>query len=338
MASKAGVPAAGRRDRADEDRASVVIGLVADPDLPAEMAGELAGDLPELLSQRIDDQTSWVVSTTHRARRAETGAELLESTREGKREEGWDLAISLTELPLREGGRPVVVYADVTDGIGMVSLSALGPAPARRRAREAIVGLVGHLVRSAPDEPAQLPSVAPRARGSRRLPAGVVRAERPWRLVVGLPRALSAAVATTAIALMNVTVWQVGDALGPLRLCLLTIGSVAAMVAWLIVAHGLWERSSTSAARDQVRGFNAATVLTLTLGVMCMYFVTFVIAVLAAELLIDGDLLRSKLQHSVGLGDYLTLAWMVSSSATIGGALGSGLESSEAVRKAVRLT
>lgn len=359
MTSEAGEPAARQRVQGDADRVSVVIGLLADPDLPAEIAYELAADLPELLSERIDDGTSWAVSTRRQALAAGTRAELCEAARERMREEGWDLAISLTDLPLGEGGRPVAVDANVEDGIGVVSLPALGPAQPRGRAREAIVGLVGHLVRSARDKPAhagvaeapESPApaearsgsehaagdvrfVASRARRNARLLADMVRADRPWRLLLGLSRVLSAAAATAAIALMNVTVWQVGDALGPLRLCLVTVGSVGAMVAWLIVAHGLWERSSTSALRDQVRLFNAATVLTLTLGVLCMYLVVFVVDVLVAEVFIDGDLLRSKLRHSIGLGDYLTLAWVVTAAATIGGALGSGLESTEAVRHA----
>src|SRR4029453_4998526 len=37
----------------------VVLGLLADPDLPAELAERLAGELPELLAERLDDQGSW---------------------------------------------------------------------------------------------------------------------------------------------------------------------------------------------------------------------------------------------------------------------------------------
>jgi hypothetical protein len=38
--------------------------------------------------------------------------------------------------------------------------------------------------------------------------------------------------------------------------------------------------------------------------------------------------------HPVGLRDYLTLAWIISSMATVGGAIGSGLEDEEHVRAA----
>src|SRR5205823_13505641 len=54
----------------------------------------------------------------------------------------------------------------------------------------------------------------------------------------------------------------------------------------------------------------------------------------AAELLLSPHALASGLGHPVGTGDYATLAWFTASLATVGGALGAGLESDEAVREA----
>jgi hypothetical protein len=53
-----------------------------------------------------------------------------------------------------------------------------------------------------------------------------------------------------------------------------------------------------------------------------------------AELLLSPDALASGLGHSVRTADYARLAWFTATLATVGGALGAGLESDEAVREA----
>jgi cell division protein FtsX len=63
--------------------------------------------------------------------------------------------------------------------------------------------------------------------------------------------------------------------------------------------------------------------------------VALLVATLAAAwFLVTGELLGQTLRHPVGWSEYLTIAWLASSFATVGGALGSGLESDQAVRAA----
>jgi hypothetical protein len=45
----------------------ISIGLIADPDLPAEIAEDLAGQLPGLLADKVDAETRWVVCGPPRA-------------------------------------------------------------------------------------------------------------------------------------------------------------------------------------------------------------------------------------------------------------------------------
>ena len=176
--------------------------------------------------------------------------------------------------------------------------------------------------------------VLPGVRGQVRLLAGMVRANRPWHLITGLSGSLAAALAAGAFAVVTSDIWQLADSLGPVRLSVATVCSIGAMVAWLIVDHELWERPGGRVARDRAQLFNTATVLTVALGVGCLY-VALLVATLAAEwLLITGELLRQTLRHPVGWPDYVTIAWLASSIATVGGALGSGLESDKAVRAA----
>jgi hypothetical protein len=64
------------------------------------------------------------------------------------------------------------------------------------------------------------------------------------------------------------------------------------------------------------------------------YVVLFAGTALAAALLIDTSVLGQTLQRPVQATDYLTLARIISSLATVGGAIGSGLEDEETVRAA----
>ena len=76
------------------------------------------------------------------------------------------------------------------------------------------------------------------------------------------------------------------------------------------------------------------TVATVLVGVLALYAALLVLTVLAALLLVPSGLLAEQLGHPAGIADHLELAWLASSVATVGGALGAGLESDEAVREA----
>jgi hypothetical protein len=164
---------------------------------------------------------------------------------------------------------------DAADGVALVSVPALGALRLYRRTRQAIVRLVGELVEEAPragrrgprshdrraglaraarriapgDQGAGVRFVASAVWGRVRLVAGMVRANRPWRLMLGLSSSLAAALATSAFGLTQDTVWQLADALTPWRLAVAALGSIATLVVWMIVDHELWERRSGPAAR-----------------------------------------------------------------------------------------
>jgi hypothetical protein len=65
-----------------------------------------------------------------------------------------------------------------------------------------------------------------------------------------------------------------------------------------------------------------------------MYAILFVLALIAAVVLIDSGYFAQTLGHPVGLGSYLNLVWLCSSVGIVAGALGSSLEDEETVRKA----
>jgi hypothetical protein len=348
------------------DRDELVLGLLAAPGRPTEVAKALAEDLPALLADRVSDAVSWRVPVRTDSAVADVrhGVEAIDFARARLLRDGWDMAVCLIDAPLRIGRRPVVADASATHGVALISLPALGAVQTRRRARDAVIRLVDGLVGESldlgahgprrrarvshriaslaapiravepPDGDVDLRFVAAVVRGNVRLLGGMVRANRPWRLIVRLSRALAAATAAVVFALVTSDLWVLADALTWLRLLVLTVLSVGAMVVWLIVAHRLWEARQGRGSRQQTVLFNAATTLTLLLGAASLYAALFALTLGAAAVVIDVGVLGEALGHDAGLGDYAALAWMASSLATIAGGLGAGLESDEAVREA----
>ena len=80
--------------------------------------------------------------------------------------------------------------------------------------------------------------------------------------------------------------------------------------------------------------FNIATTATVVIGVAAFYAALFVLSLLAGLLLVVPSLLADAISRPVTFGDYVEVAWLTASLATVGGALGAGLESDEAVRRA----
>jgi uncharacterized membrane protein YidH (DUF202 family) len=105
--------------------------------------------------------------------------------------------------------------------------------------------------------------------------AGMVRVNRPWRLVLELRSALAAAVATAAFGLVSSPVWEISGAISTIRLWIATVVSLIAIVGWLILNHGLWQYPKTTDPRErrQIRLYNAATLSTLAIGVLVSYVV-----------------------------------------------------------------
>jgi hypothetical protein len=331
------------------------------PDYPARVAARLTAELAGQLAERVDADVRWTVREgwDEVAPRRDGGVEaLLDDLARRRADARWDVAICLTDLPLHAERVPLVAQASARRRVAMVSLPALGLRQLRA-VRAAVPDLVGRLLTDASDErvppagwaPAELASQVPAIRrvvgeadagelgyvaarliGQVRLLTGM--ANRPGRALLGLSKLLVGAFGTAAFALTTSTIWQMGDALGGLRLAVIMLLGLTALVAWLIVAHDLWEKPDRETPAELAQLFNLGTVLTLTLATAVSYLVLFAGTVLAAALLIDTSVLEQTLQRPVDFTDYLILAWIISSLATVGGAIGSGLEDEDTVRAA----
>jgi hypothetical protein len=337
------------------------LGVLAAPTLSAAILSALENDLVATLPTRLPGG-DWRVEVVQAPLLSlpATDSELVAAARELLLDHEWDLAVCLTDLPLHVARRPVVAHASPVHAVAIVSVPALGVLGLRHRVCDTVLELVdgllgepgsastgrtGHLrrrrlarrVRELSDDDPATATFGFTSRvisGHLRLLVGMVRANQPWRLVTRLSRALVAATATGAFALVTSDIWRIANAAGALRLTVATAGSIVALTLTLILGADLWERAGSARVRGQVALFNIATVSTVLIGVAVLYIATFVLATCAAAVLVPRSLLDSAVGHDVHFTGLVTLGWLVSSVATIGGALGAGLESDEAVRNA----
>lgn len=349
-------------------RERVVLGLLADPEAPAELARQLVDELPALLAGRLGDTREWEVRVL--AERLPVVhsdySQLRNVARARMQQQDWDYVVCITDSPLYSGGEALVADVLAGERIAVVSLPAFGGVLARERLREVLVEVAADLAGEGPGRsggaesvpggqrlrPTELPGefrwVKPHgeqwedrilASHSRlRLLFGMVAANQPWRLVFGLTRALAAALAAGAYVLVTPTIWQLADSLDSTRLIVVMVFSVTVMVAWLILDHDLWVKESDAIPREEARLYNSSTILTLVLGVSFTYVGLFTISLLAAIFLIDEDFFRAQLGHPAGWREYLVVAWFSASLSVLAGALGSGFDSPESARRAAYST
>jgi uncharacterized membrane protein len=343
----------------------VVLGVVAANERSLRLAERLVDELPAALGERFGDvQWRAELGELEPAELSASSRELVDAVRRCLLARGWALAVGLTELPLRVGRRPVTAHASATDGVGLVSLPALGAVGIEKRLHRAVLHLVEGLLgeasvardrgteRRAARIAARLAELASplgharvhedgtvrffaaALRGNLRLLVGMVKANQPARVMLRLSRAVVGALGVAAYALASSNIWELADGTTWPRLIGLAMFSVLLTCGALVLAHGLWERARDPGARERVLLFNLATTATLVLAVLTLYGALLAISGLCGAALIAPGLLARRLQHAVGVPDYVRLACLVASLATIGGALGSLVESDLAVREA----
>src|SRR3954469_5012724 len=256
--------------RAQGRDGTVVLGLVAPSGVARELADQIAAELPGELADRLGD-VNWQVRAAG-AQRAETTPSteaLKQSVRRRMQDEGWDLAVGLTDLPLQANRRPVTAHASAMYRVGLLSVPALGarsvPARAMRAVLNLVEGLLGEEVgrrqrrgesgrahrmrqrldelrsplgRSRADEDATIAFVGATLRGNLRLLVGMIRANQPARVIARLSSALAVSLGTAAYAMSSSSIWMLSHGMAWPRLALLGAASMITLCVVLVLAHG----------------------------------------------------------------------------------------------------
>lgn len=342
----------------------IVLGVIAGPGLQEKLTAYLLERLPAALRERFPEASWQVVIRTEQFAGPGADVDLAQLARRLMLEEGWDLAVCLTARPLRVGRRPVTAEASASLGVGVISQPALGAIGLSRRLLEAVLLTVEAMLRTRDhgdlatlhrdqrqriedlgklssalgrpleEAPGKIAFATATAIGNLRLLVGAIRGNRPWALTLGLSRSLVAALGTSAFGLTSPVIWRMSDAMNGARMGLLMIASLFAIGFTFMAAHNLWEHAPTRLARTRVVLINFATSSTVAIGVMTSYVALLAFNYVFGAALVPETVLQTELGHPVAPLQYLRIAWLVSSLATLGGALGAVLENNTAVRAA----
>jgi len=343
----------------------MVIGLTIPTDFPERLTRVITERIPPALSAQFP-RTSWkIVVRTEELAGPARDVDLTDVAHRTMLEEHWDLVVCLTARPLRVGRRPVTAEASGSLGVGIVSIPALGAVSLDRRVPDAVhltieallcsrrhphnvakehqdrmeriedlgklSAAVGHPFQV---EQGKIAFATATATGNLRLLLGSIRGNRPWALIVGLSRSLVAAVATSVFGLTSPVIWRMADAMKYPRMIMLTATALFAIGFTLMISHSLWERAPAPHARTRVVLINLATSSTVGIGILTSYLAVMIFNLIFGHALLPKAVLKVEIHHMVGPSTYLRIAWLVSSLATFGGALGAVLEANDDVRAA----
>lgn len=161
--------------------------------------------------------------------------------------------------------------------------------------------------------------------------SGMVYANKPWALFPAFAKIVIIAFTTGAYALIFPTLWQMSTTYSAERGVLMTILSILALVVWIIVSHGLWEKKDEENNAYLKKLYNATTFFTLLTTVIMYYIILFILFTLTTLILIPPEQVESNISSEAGLGNYLLVSWIGTSIATIFGAIGSALEAKEVI-------
>ncbi|HLR61935.1 MAG TPA: hypothetical protein VK097_05770 [Lentibacillus sp.] len=350
---------------------TITVGLIPAPELPETIAWQLVDSLSGAFNEYIDGDISWEISVVRDplTGAAENVDKLIKRAGAIKEANQWDYTVCLTDLPIFS--KRGVVLGDVNDkaGVAQISVPAFGLPPIIKRVKEAIIQVVGELYFRVNGKPPKSSGVTsrngllerrfflspirkmtppdgieksdvrfilkPKLYGRLKLLLGMTHANRPWSIIPSFKRVMAVAFATGAYGLIFPTFWRLSAAYDMNRFWILTLSALIGMITWIIFAHNLWERPSAKSRRRLRMLYNAATLLTITVAVSVYYVMLLLLFLTAVAFIVPPELFSEVVgleEKEASFMHFIRLGWLVTSIATVAGAIGSSLERETTVR------
>lgn len=330
------------------------IGLMADPGVPEAIARSIADNLANYLSKNLQptgDEQDWNVQVARGTLpiTAEGMIPLLDHAQNIQKDRDWDFTFYLLDLPQWHEEEPLLSFASSAPAAALISIPALGARQLRKRTQNVILLLIKtmrgrdaastrHIQQRVKwiesDDKDKWYVLAPGRKNRLRLLAGMVRSNRPGRLLSVLSNSLAAAVATGAFGVFYASLWNLADELSPLRHVFIGVLAMGLFTTWLIVDNHLWNKRPSGADGQQDRRDNLVTILTVGISVTSLYLALFLALLIGAVIIIAPTYLETELDSKINIFDYVRLAWLAASLGTFAGALGSKFDADADIESA----
>src|SRR5699024_399202 len=346
----------------------LTLGIVPAPGITATLSEKVKDDLLDTFESIEDYHTNWKIEiiVDQITGAAENASEIMDQAIHIKSHNNWDYVISLTDLPIFN--LKYIVLADVNkeQKAAQVSLPAYGALPKVSNVKNTFIqilqelqseekddiGIAKHhksvsflssikraftftsIKRVETDQNASiLYLIQPKWNGTLKLIAGMTVANSPWSIMPSFKKVIGLAFATGSYMLIFNTLWQLSAVYEFSRFLIVMLTAMTAMVTWNIFAHNLWEKKQNYQSQRLRLMYNATTITTLGVSVLMFYIAMFILFAIAVMIFVPAETFESVLHHDIDIVDYAKLAWLVTSAATVAGAIGAGLENEESVRR-----
>lgn len=136
-----------RRNTQPAAKRGITVGLFADEGMPASVVQTVSDEAPAYLRDTLDNDVAWKVAhRVHTFALDEEGHIPMDDIAKQRRRLDWDVAILVTDLPRQVGNQPIVSDYNSKLRVALLSLPAVGAWQIRRRTRNVMIHLLGHLL------------------------------------------------------------------------------------------------------------------------------------------------------------------------------------------------